>query len=47
MNQQFGGSAPVEKVFQWAKDNYVKVTGRKSGGDMPEMISNLGDEFKL
>lgn len=47
MNQQFGGSAPVEKVFKWAKDNYVKVTGRKSSGDIPEMISNLGDDFKL
>jgi len=45
--QQFGGNAPVEKVFDWAKDNYTKITGQKQLGDLPQKVNNLGKDFTL
>ena len=47
MIQQFGGSAPIETVFNWAKNNYFALTGNKGVGDIPQMINNLGKDFQL
>ena len=45
--RQFGGQAPINKVFEWAKANYAKISGNAGPGDQPQAVLNLGPDFQL
>lgn len=45
--RQFGGQAPISKAYQWASENFPKITGKTSEGDQPQMINNNGEDFSL
>ena len=45
--EQFGGDAPIDKVFDWASSNYKLITGDKSVNDLPQKINNISNDFRL